>query len=215
MVEILLALGVVAIGICSIMVLFPVGVNANKDAAIDSNSSNVAEQALHFANYMFTNQFSADNTTWDNHVNYIPDKDSRETNPVDHDDISDHLLDDTAHSYWNDCTVANNSPLHGATWFRTTIYERTTQPGVYQIVTHHHPDDTIRLGDTGFEDNVDFRAVMVFTRSQIVLDENTEPAKKIDYRYGFTLTADISWPAERPLSQRKTARYSINIYRSN
>ena len=212
LVEILLALGVVAIGICSIMVLFPVGVNANKDAAIDTDSSNIADQALHFVSYMFSTKFSSDDTEWSNHYNYIP-----VNNSPDHESIRENLLKGSSW-YDSDSSENSNSPLYGATWFKTTIYENKSNQAVYQIIGHRNADDTLKLGDDGFEENVDFRAIMVLTRSQIVFDENlaeSNPNKYIDYRYGFRLTAEISWPAERPYAQRKVTSYSINIYRNN
>lgn len=46
LVEILLALGVVAIGICSVMVLFPIGANANHDASMETYAADVADQIL-------------------------------------------------------------------------------------------------------------------------------------------------------------------------
>ena len=51
MVEILLALGVVAIGICSVMVLFPVGANAGRDASMETYAADLAEQTLHLAKF--------------------------------------------------------------------------------------------------------------------------------------------------------------------
>ena len=42
MVEILLALGVCVIGICSIMVLFPIGATASRDAAMETYAANAA-----------------------------------------------------------------------------------------------------------------------------------------------------------------------------
>ena len=54
MVEILLALGVVAIGICSVMVLFPVGASATRDAAMETYAANAADQILHMVKYKLT-----------------------------------------------------------------------------------------------------------------------------------------------------------------
>ena len=48
LVEIVLALGVVAIGIVSIMGLFPVGLNANRDAVAQSYAADSADQLLHW-----------------------------------------------------------------------------------------------------------------------------------------------------------------------
>ena len=49
LVEILIAMGVCVIGVCSIMVLFPIGATASRDAAMVGYAANAADQMLHFA----------------------------------------------------------------------------------------------------------------------------------------------------------------------
>ncbi len=51
MIEIMLALGVIAIGMSSILVLFPVGLNATNSATADNS---VPDAALYFAGYLET-----------------------------------------------------------------------------------------------------------------------------------------------------------------
>lgn len=46
LVEILIAMGVCVIGLCSIMVFFPVASNASRNAVMSSHAANVAEQLL-------------------------------------------------------------------------------------------------------------------------------------------------------------------------
>ena len=55
LVEVLLALGVVVIGICSIMVLFPVGANATRDASMETYSANSVEELLDGIKYKLLN----------------------------------------------------------------------------------------------------------------------------------------------------------------
>ena len=49
LVEVLIAMGVCVIGICSIMVFFPVGAKASRNASMASYASNAADQFLSFA----------------------------------------------------------------------------------------------------------------------------------------------------------------------
>lgn len=65
MIELMLALGVCAIGICSIMVLFPIGANANRDAAMETYAANAADQLLHYLQYQLNNN-------WQEQANAIP-----------------------------------------------------------------------------------------------------------------------------------------------
>jgi len=64
MVEILLALGICAIGICSVMVLFPIGANASRDASMETYSANAADQILHYLKY----QITSSQANWDSTV---------------------------------------------------------------------------------------------------------------------------------------------------
>ena len=46
MIEIALALVILAIGLSSVLVLFPIGLNAGKSSVADNNLANVAEQVM-------------------------------------------------------------------------------------------------------------------------------------------------------------------------
>ena len=48
LVEVILALGVVAIGVVSIMALFPIGANASRDASMETYAANVSDEMLQF-----------------------------------------------------------------------------------------------------------------------------------------------------------------------
>ncbi len=60
MIELLIALGVCAIGICSIMVLIPVGANATRDAALETYAAQAAEQLLHYLEYQMSTVWEQD-----------------------------------------------------------------------------------------------------------------------------------------------------------
>ena len=47
LIEITLAIGIVAIGMAGVMALFPIGLNASRDAIGDNYSSSISEQFLH------------------------------------------------------------------------------------------------------------------------------------------------------------------------
>ena len=51
LVEVILALGVVAIGVVSIMALFPIGANASRDASMETYAANVSDEMLQFVKY--------------------------------------------------------------------------------------------------------------------------------------------------------------------
>ena len=59
MVEVTLALAILGIGIASIMVLFPVGINANNSAVADNNVADIAEYLLGYVQKQVNMEFYA------------------------------------------------------------------------------------------------------------------------------------------------------------
>ena len=68
MIEITVAIGVVAIGMVSLMALFPIGFNAHRDAIGELYASDLADQFLHVEKY----DLQKDPTTWDTKVSALP-----------------------------------------------------------------------------------------------------------------------------------------------
>ena len=63
MIEVLLALGVVAIGVVSVLALFPVGLSSTRDAMAETYAATAAEQLLHSVRYTIA-QNNANWTAW-------------------------------------------------------------------------------------------------------------------------------------------------------
>lgn len=61
LIEITLAIGIVAIGMAGIMALFPIGFNATRDAIGDNYSSDFADEFLH----IIANQATKSSANWD------------------------------------------------------------------------------------------------------------------------------------------------------
>lgn len=108
MVEIMLALGVCAIGVCSIMVLFPVGSTATRDAAMETYAAHAADQMLHYLKY----SMQLNNTAWGNVVN----SELPATKPII--DVVDY------ETGWG--SAPTDFP---------TIFPKSGTPGVYQIIS--------------------------------------------------------------------------------
>jgi type II secretory pathway pseudopilin PulG len=51
LIELVLAIGLVAVGLCSIMALFPIGIAASRDAMAEGYAADAAEQMLHYVKY--------------------------------------------------------------------------------------------------------------------------------------------------------------------
>ena len=52
LIEIIIAMGIILVGVCSLMVIFPIGANASRDAAVQIESANVAEQFLNYVKFV-------------------------------------------------------------------------------------------------------------------------------------------------------------------
>ena len=130
MVEIMLALGVCAIGVCSIMVLFPVGSTATRDAAMETYAAHAADQMLHFMKY----SMQLDNSTWKNVITTkLPAAKPDSSSVVD-------LV-----SGWD--SASSDFP---------TIFPKSGTPGVYQIISWRG-SGTPSLSTSG---QIEFRAIM-------------------------------------------------------
>ena len=132
MVEILLALGVCAIGVCSIMVLFPVGAAATRDAAMETYAAHAADQMLHYMKY----SMQADNAAWKNAITTkLPS-----ANP-------DYSAFDDLVTNWD--SAVTDFP---------TIFPKTGTAGVYQVISWRG-SGTPSLSATTV-DQIEFRAIM-------------------------------------------------------
>ena len=60
MIEMALAIGVVAVGMISVLALFPVGLDANRDAVAESYAADAADMFLNF----FAQSLKSDPTVW-------------------------------------------------------------------------------------------------------------------------------------------------------
>ena len=194
MVEILLALGVCAIGICGIMVLFPIGANANRDAAMETYAANAADQMLHFMKYRIT---ANNGTEWGSIIsNADASGEITKTLPTDEDFDRAALNNE---STWKS-DVSWGSELQGS------IYQQDGKPQVFQLMSHRNPIDK-KLGDTEFDvTKIDFRAILHIWKEQISVNGDDIP-----YTMGVKLNAKVAWPAELPATSRQEAYYSLEI----
>ena len=216
MIEILLALGVAAIGICSIMVLFPVAANASRDTAMETYGANAAEELLHY--YQRQLQRTKENK-WND---YIPDGATEEI--PNSTDISNltltagsngkpqgwqkfssnfpdlALIDVTGKSHVYllaniaqrniDCPKCNKSiPIPG-------LIIETKCPKCKEDITY-----TTDVAD------INWAAIIVITKHKI----NLNGSKSALDNQAIALQADVTWPAQADASNRKTVTYVLEV----
>ncbi len=191
MVELILALGVCAIGICSIMVLIPVGANATRDAALETYAASAAEQLLHFLEYSAT--LSAQD--WNDTIGESGDAPITGGKPEEQD---------------LEFTIAdlNNPDIWGGT-IADNVYQGKENQQVYLIISHRN-DESIPLGDESFPEKIDFRAILAVWKEQISVNSNPIP-----YGTGARLNVEVSWPAELPYDARQKSLYCLTVFNPN
>ena len=224
MIEIVLALAVIAVGVISILGLFPVGMAASRDAMAIDYAANAADQFLHQFEYLIRLPATTtrptgweiyvlgaiDRTgglTWDASWNKfeIPDNSTMNITseradfevPADGD-----LLE----------TVAGGSGTTGnEAVFRYapggSFSTATRRYKVIRYLERSSPRDNEY--DVG-EDILDFDAIMVIYRGSVVIPTVAAP---LPPAMATSLNVDISWPAQLPEERREKRTYRLELFR--
>lgn len=193
MIEIMLALGVCAIGITSIMVLFPVGSAATRDAAMETYAAHAADQMLHFVKYQATNDWD----TWVINNTEIPASMTPDAIP-----LAD-LADTTKWAY------TDNAELGYGFYKSSTV----ANIGVYQLISARGLDPTDVI-DSATDvppvnsDTIDFRGLVFVWKEQISVNSFSVP-----YSMGVKFNIKVVWPAELPAPSRQDALYSLEVFK--
>lgn len=207
LVEVLIAMGICVIGICSLMVFFPIGANASRDAAMASYASNTADQLLSFAKVMI----EADNgknscyamqyfTGWnqpchpgDAGTPYEPGPDYYTTNAVSNfqnnmaSSFNKKMQETMKIMLENDCTKV--TPCDNNVYY----FEFTTKDGSGEMLS-------------------DFNCYASLYATPVYVDE--EDATKGKVPFAARLHVQISWPAELPFENRQTRDYSLDVFKA-
>ena len=222
LVEVILALGVVAIGVVSIMALFPIGANASRDASMETYAANVSDEMLQFVKYRLKQVDDDDDQSKidDRWKDLVGDTGASgaitETKPSKSKlDVDVTKLDDTG--VWKTPDTAIFGDIFESTH---TIYQHDTDKQVFQLLSHRNSDD-IKLGDTNDSDptkdfarNVDFRAIAYIWKEQIVMDQTqASDDAKIPYTSGARIIVRVTWPAELPYDARQKADYVLEVFK--
>jgi len=186
MVEIVLAIGVIAIGVISIMALFPVGIQAGRDAMATDYSAHAADQLLHWLEYQIRNG------TWSDYMTTggskeIPEYASR----PDADDF--------------DLSTASGHDASGTLYWKTGASPADT---VYKIIRYHDANSNNQW-DAG--ELTDFEAIAVVWRSQVTVPGQSGP-QTLPYTTAAALNLEISWPAQLPYGRRTKKTYTLELF---
>lgn len=190
MIEVLLALGVIAIGAVSIMALFPYGFASSRDSVAESFAGDSADQFLHWfaAQARSSGGWSAyaDNPAWlPAGKPGVPAPGASEALP------------------WDSPTQI--TPDNDNLWYAKSV---PSTPGLLRV--------TFRRGSST-QPIVDFSSVYRFWREEVTIPDprpgsgGSDIALSTDSALAINLEA--SWPAELPYQRRQKAVYRLEVFK--
>ncbi|MCQ2402866.1 MAG: type II secretion system GspH family protein [Lentisphaeria bacterium] len=208
LVEVLIAMGICVIGICSLMVFFPIGANASRDAAMASYASNTADQILSFAKMCIEEDTAAGGfqafqafTKWNitNPSSYSPETPTA-TAPGDFEDSSKQYDLKTGFGYTSGSKIANviDTFLTNDGTTITPLHYGSDYGRVY------HVDFTSGTGGSKYSD---FNCYASIYAKPVY-------AGTVKMPFAAELHVEISWPAELAYEKRHKRDFSLNVFKA-
>lgn len=215
MVEIALAMAIIAIGLSSILVLFPVGLNANKAAIADNNLADVAEYLMGYLRASAAADWKKNGSN--TFLTTLPDNYS---------DVKNEKAAVPSDPESN--AFKTNWQTFGSTVQNATrLYQNKNQKGVFlfrQISRITDPADSTKVIEIS-----DFSAVIKVWKDDTydfyfpeAYSTSDPPYKSISAasttlrdelkKYATGLCLEMSWPAEIPLENRETRTFRFEIF---
>lgn len=196
LIELMLALGVIVVGLVSVMALFPVGANANRDAMAENYSAQAAEQMLNSLGYYLCHpdpsltpaNFKA---WWGNERAKIM------------------TLSPSAQTAAGEVAAQQPSPTP-LDPYETDCpgYLKTVGGKIYMKSSDNFQGGFRIQSTTG--DYKDFEAMMALWQESIVVNGTA-----LNPSFGTVLNLEISWPSQLPYSRRQKARYRLEVFNPN
>jgi hypothetical protein len=172
--------------VIAVLGLFPVGLNAGRDAVAESHACEAADQFLHYVEFCIRNNLDENgNGVSDGWEYWIWDGSTAEI-PGTADPPNDQTLSLPAGGLWQDGTMHD-----------------ITGDGVYKIVTFVDSDAST---DLSASDIRDFQGILAIWQEDIaLLDDDSPPdLQNPSHRdIGVALKLEISWPAQADYADRQ------------
>jgi len=212
MVEIALALAVLAIGISSILVLFPVGINANRSAIADNNLADISEFLMGYLR-------AGCNAEWEK---IAADENS---SPADGDySFSSAANMATSLTAVTETTLEKYGDKSGIDPATTTYTGTANQiaDNLYRVPTSDK-QNSVFLYKQMSGDIVDFAAIVkvwrdtssdvsFYSRTAVDAIQKINPSVSQLRPYTTALCIEISWPAQAPYAQREKRLFRQEIF---
>lgn len=194
LIEIMLALGVCVIGICAVMVLFPVGANASRDAAMETYAAHAADQMLHSLKHQLRNVPAA----WTTLIGAAVDGSEGEL-PTAMDTglaYTQAQLDES--SRWDDAATSQPNLFK---------CKDAGVLGVYQMISHRL-DSKVFSDIIAASDKIDYRGLVQVWKEPITVQGTALP-----FAHGVKLNVQVSWPPMLPPAARQKSYYTLEVFK--
>lgn len=202
LVELTMAIAIIAIGMVGVMALLPVGLNATRDAMADNYTADMADQFLHYTAVRCNMPNEAGGTPydWTDGTHFVKNLPSLNSARID------------ASNYKTDATITSEE---------TTLNIQWDSPDFLNICKGGTSDTTGTYGIVQKSGTVtDFKAIVRIWKSPIEYFDSSGTKKYItsdgtitgNIEYGVRLNCEIAWPPEKPYSMREKRNYILEIF---
>lgn len=186
LIEIIIALGIVLVGVCSLMVIFPIGANASRDAAVQIDASNAVEQLMDFIKY----KVQTGGGSW---VGLNFKKDCFTESDNDNDSGSD----------VNDKDSWTKLDMEGLHLLLFKHNDTANKKGVFQLLSARSEQKTVDYLTKASVDDATNAANNIVIDKRLII--------KASYKDSGVITMNVSWPAELPYSSRNKEEFVFSF----
>lgn len=214
LVEILIAMGVCVIGLCSIMVFFPVASNASRNAVMSSHAANVAEQLLALVKTSIEDdKLGPGYAAFKHFTGWNPG------NPSGYTDGAKPTPEPGYHT--NPANQANDTGFTDSSlnWFSERMqkaFEAMVKNDTTKVTictdNVYHFDFLSKIPDP--DDNTKTLEVPDYTCYAGIWATPVEASSGINIPFAARIHVEVSWPAEIPYSNRQKREFALDVFKA-
>ena len=215
LVEITLAIAILAIGMGSILVLFPVGVNSHKEAIANNNLSDISEYILGFLETKVMEDWAGMTNGTQYNIGADGKVTAFNTYPERTSGFVYNSLPTSKPSDADTEEITAGNSIEGysssdANWKHSKFFLGKKSSNSIKGVFLYEQASVVN------DERVpDFSAIVRIWREQVKIalnDDGTETPIDASYSYAVALNLEISWPAEAPYEQREKKFYKLDLF---
>lgn len=214
LVEILIAMGVCVIGLCSIMVFFPVASNASRNAVMSSHAANVAEQLLALVKTSIEDdKLGPGYAAFKHFTGWNPGNPSgytagaKPTPEPGYHTIPANLANDTG---FTDSSL-NWFSERMQKAFEAMVKNDTTKVTICTDNVYYF-DFLSKIPDP--DDNTKTLEVSDYTCYACIWATPVEASSGINIPFAARIHVEVSWPAEIPYSNRQKREFALDVFKA-